>query len=406
MKQWFLFILLVLLHTFVCGQDFSNKGTDFWVGYGSHVAMYSSGNGANTQNMVLYFTSDEVCNIKVDIPGIGWTRNYTVRPNTVTESDIIPKSGAADARLKDEGVSNKGIHITSDKAVVAYSHIYDGAVSGATLLFPTNTLGQDYYTLAFTQTSNGPDSYSFAFVVATEDNTVVEITPSANTVTKSAGVTFTQTLQKGQVYTLLGQPTGGSSNNFTGVDLTGTRIRSISSGTSGCKRIAVYCGSGKINIRCSISNNDEGSSDNLIQQCFPANAWGKKYITIPTKDMPNNFFRVMVKDQSTVVKVNGSVLRGLVNGRYYEFKTNVAGVIEADNPVMVAQYITTTTQCDNTGIGENGDPEMIYLSPVEQTISKITLNSTTCANIDKNHHYINIVTKTAAVNAFKFDGNN
>ncbi len=402
----FFFILFATVQFSVTAQDFSNKGTDFWVGYGSHVSMYSTGSATNSQNLVLYFTSDEVCNVKVEIPGTGWVRTYKVNPNSVTESEAIPKSGVDDARLKDEGVSNKGIHITSDKPVVAYSHIYDGAISGATLLFPTSTLGKDYYTLSYTQTSNGSNSYSFAFVIATEDNTVIEVTPSANTLTKAAGVTFTQTLQKGQVYNLLGQLTGGSSSNFTGADLTGTRIRSISTGNSGCKKIAVYCGSGKINIRCNMSNGAEGSADNIFQQCFPSNAWGKKYITIPTRDMPNNFFRIMVNGAGTVVKVNGNVLTGLVAGRFYEIQSNTPNIIEADNPVMVAQYITTTSQCNNNSIGLNGDPEMIYLSPVEQTISKVTLNSTTHANISASYHYINIVMKTVAIGSMKFDGNN
>jgi gliding motility-associated-like protein len=389
------------------GQDFSNKGRDFWVGYGSHVAMYSNNGSVNSaggsQNMVLYFTSDQNANVKVEIPATGWVRNYTVTANTVTETEIIPKTGADDARLAAEGVFNKGIHITSDNPVVAYSHIYDGAVSGASLLFPTNTLGQDYYILGFTQSSNNNYSYPFCFVIATEDSTVVEVTPSANTLTHTAGQVFTQTLQKGQILNLLGQLTGGSGSNFTGVDLTGTRIRSISSGSNGCKKIAVYCGTGKINIKCSGSGT---SADNIIQQCFPANAWGRKYITVPTRDMPNNFFRVMVNNTGTVVKLNGAVLTGLIANRYYQIQSNTTNVIEADQPVMVAQFITTANNCSNTTIGSNGDPEMIYLSPVEQTINKITLNSTTHAAINSNYHYINVVMKTAGVKNFTIDGTN
>ena len=41
-------------------QDFSNKGKEFWVGYGSHVNMYNARGiedtiTGGTQNMVLYF---------------------------------------------------------------------------------------------------------------------------------------------------------------------------------------------------------------------------------------------------------------------------------------------------------------------------------------------------------------
>ena len=49
------------------GQDFSNKGKDFWVAYGYHQVM-SNGNG---QEMVLYFATDQVTNITITIPGTG-----------------------------------------------------------------------------------------------------------------------------------------------------------------------------------------------------------------------------------------------------------------------------------------------------------------------------------------------
>jgi gliding motility-associated-like protein len=394
------FSLIFLTSSILFGQDFSNKGKDFWVGYGSHVSMYSGANSLNpnggSQNLVLYFTSDQTANVTVTIPATGWTRNYVVSPNTVTESASIPKTDTDDARLGIEGVSNKGIHITSDKPIVAYAHIYDGAISGATLLFPTNTLGQDYYTLGFTQISNQAYSYPFAYVIATEDNTLVEVTLPVATQTHTAGV-FTQLLQKGQVLNLMGQITG---NN--GVDLTGTRIRTISSGGSGCKRIAVFCGTGKIYINCSASQTS--SADNIIQQCFPSNAWGKKYIAIPTKDMPNNFFRVMVSDPATVVKLNGVPMTGLVGGRYYQFQSNTTNIVEADKPVMVAEFITTRASCNNNTFPNDGDPEMIYLSPVEQTIKKITLNSTSHANIVR--HYINVVMRTTGITSFKLDGVN
>ncbi|MBC7586768.1 MAG: PKD domain-containing protein, partial [Chitinophagaceae bacterium] len=402
MKKIFLLVLFCCTSFLLFSQDFSNKGKDFWVGYGSHVSMYSGTGAINittggSQNLVLYFTSDQAATVTVTIPATGWTRTYTVNPNSVTESDNIPKTGADDARLAAEGVSNKGIHVTSDKPIVAYAHIYDGSVSGATLLFPTNTLGQDYYTLGFTQSSNSQNSYPFCFVIATEDNTTVEVTPSAATQNHAAGVAFTQVLQKGEILNLMGQL-----NGLLGVDLTGTRIRTVSTGTGGCKRIAVYCGTGKLNIRCGTTA--ASSADNTIQQMFPSNAWGKKYVTIPTFNMPNNFFRVMVNDPTTIVKLNGITLTGLVNSRYYQFQSNVTNIVEADKAIMVAQYITTAGNCGNTFIGTNGDPEMIYLSSVEQTINQITLNSTFHANITS--HYINVVLKTSSKGTFTKDGVN
>ena len=400
MKLHLVLLISLLVFFSASGQDFSNKGKDFWVGYGSHVNMYSNNggdaNGGGTQEMVLYFTSDVTANVTITIPLTGWTRTYLVPANTVIESAPIPKTGIDDARLRTEGkFSKKSIHVTSDKPVVAYAHIYNSAVSGATLLFPTNTLGKEYYSLNYKQTSNSSWSYPYVFAIATEDSTIIEVTPTAATQTHAANVPFRDTLMQGDVLNLLGQITGG-----TGVDLTGTKIKSVASSTGQCKRIAVFAGAGKLDITC--PSGTSGSADNYIQQVFPSTAWGQKYFTAPTKGLPYNYFRILVKDPTTTVKLNGVVQTGLTNNFYYDLPlTNQPNLVESDKPVLVAQYITTTGSCGNNN-GGRGDPEMIYLSPVEQTIDKITLNSTSHFAITE--HYINIIMKTSATPTFRLDG--
>ncbi len=388
------------LFIFSCasGQDFSNKGNEFWVGYGYHQSM----NVDNNQDMVLYFTSDVAATIKVEIPAVGWVRTYNLNANSVKESDPIPKVGSQDARLLVEGTSKAGIHITSDKPIVAYAHIYNSTNSGASLLFPVKTLGQDYYSLNFTQKANTDNSNSWAYAIATEDNTTVEIIPSANTLTHTAGVSFTVLLNKGEIYNLMGKT---FENN--GEDLTGTRIRSISSGSAGCKKIAVFSGSGRLSINC--DNTYATTSDNIIQQAFPRNAWGKKFLTVPTSKLTNNFFRIAVSDPSTVVTVDGVRATNLLKNFYYDIISNTPKGITADRPIMVAQYITSANSsngptCGNTNNvngNPNGDPEMIYLSPIEQTIDNITLNSTDHYQITA--HFINVIIKTSAINSFTLD---
>ncbi len=402
MRNCIFLVLIVLGSLRAVGQDFSNKGTEFWVGYGSHVSMYN-GNGTvnptgGAQNMVLYFTSDKNANVTVEIPSIGWSNSYTVTANQVTTTATMPKTIGQDSRITDEGKSGKGIHITSDVPIIAYAHIYNASVSGATLLFPVNTLAREYYSINYKQVSNQAYSYCFSYVIATEDDTNVEIIPSANTILNAKGDTIRVKLNKGEVYNIFGKLLTNT-NPYLGEDLTGTLIRSVATPTSPCKRIAVYSGSGKVSISC---NNGSGSADNYMQQAFPANAWGKKYLTAPTKDMPNNFFRIAVSKPGTVVKRNGVVLTGLVNGFYYDYQSNTPDLIESDQPIMVAQYTTTTGQCGNTFIGGRGDPEMIYLSPIEQTIDKVTINSTPNAGITL--HYINIVIHKNGANSLKIDG--
>ncbi|MEK0414547.1 MAG: hypothetical protein RL070_2035, partial [Bacteroidota bacterium] len=410
-KLLFIIICLLLSGT-TYAQDYSNKGTDFWLGYGYHVSMFNNNTTGGPQEMILYLTSDKNAKVTVEIPGLGYTASYTVTANQTTLSNPLPKTGAQDARINSTGLLKKGIHITSDVPIVAYAHIYNSSISGATLLFPTNTLGKEYYSVNYTQLSNeNNNSNSFFFVVATEDNTTIEITPSAanvNGLAPGVATTIPITLNQGDVYSVFGTVSGR-----TGTDLTGSKIRSISTaGSVGCKKIAVFSGTGKI----SIGGTGSGSADNLFAQSLPAVAWGKKYLTAPTGSQPNNYYRVCVTNPNTVVKLNGTIIPSsrLINGFYYEFfngnyngvnaTTNPAipNVIESDIPVLVAQYSTTQGVDGNPNTAPGGDPEMIYLSPVEQTINSVTLYSANRFNILQS--FINVIVKKGGENSFTLDG--
>ncbi len=313
MKKILFFSLLFLLSGVQSySQDFSNKGKDFWVGYGYHQVMKTN----NLQDMVLYFATDQVTNITISIPGNGYTQTLTSTgvPGVLT-SLTIPKSGAQDVRLLSESTvpENKGIHITADKPIVAYAHIYNASVSGATILFPTPTLGKDYYSINYTNVSNTNDANCFFYVLASDTGTTtVEITPSAATINHAAGIPFTVNLTQGQIFNLMGY-FDNSTNK--GVDLTGSKIRSIPSGNGGCKRIAVFSGSGRIGISCT---NTSSSSDNYMVQAFPQTAWGKKYLTSSTGgQMTFDIYRICVSNPAAVVKVNGAPIGLPLQANFY-----------------------------------------------------------------------------------------
>ncbi|MBL0358186.1 MAG: gliding motility-associated C-terminal domain-containing protein [Chitinophagaceae bacterium] len=391
-------------------QGFSNKGKDFWVGYGATEKM----TGDNSQDLRFTFNNPNSvpANITISIPNqSGFTAlNYTVPANSIltTNNNDIPEglTPGVDARLMNEGVFNSGIHIVSDQPIVAYAHNVTSAVYAATVLFPTPTLGREYISLNFTQRFNSSPSVnrSYCFAIATEDNTLLEVVlpVGVSTATHADGTTFTQLLNKGEILNLFGASTGSE----TAIDMSGVIVRSLS-GTTGCKPFAFFCGSGKITIDCSTNTNVSGSGDNLFQQMFPKVAWGYKYITVPTQPahMNINHFRVLVDNPAAVVKRNGVILSGLVNNSYYEYLNieNSVDVIEADKPVMVAQYMTTHGQCGNAS-ASTGDPEMIYLSSVQQTIDTVSLVSSPLGGTNGRQHFINVTTKTSDAVDFRLDG--
>ena len=381
-------------------QNTSNKGTDFWLAYGNHVAGYTATIG---QDMVVYITSDVSTSGVLEVGGTSIP--FQVTANAITNV-TVPQTAYI---LNNEGkVSNKGIHITSLLPIVVYAHIYDQSVSGATLVLPTSTLGKDYYSLNYQQISNSTNSHSFFFVVATEDNTEIIITPSVDTKggLKAGIASAPIKLNKGEIYQVFGVQTSQIGSTTKGTDLTGTRIQSISTTSAPCKKIAVFSGSGKIAIGCLATNGLAGSSDNLFQQAYPTASWGKTFITVPSKDRNYDVYRIFKSDPNAVVKLNGTIIpsASFVNNFYYEFPGQSVNNIESDKAIQVVLYAVTqgkSINCTNI-TGDVGDPEMIFLNPLEQTLSQITMYSTQLHMILK--HFINVVIPQTGVSSFTIDG--
>lgn len=402
-------VVLLLLSLFASAQNLSNRGKEFWVGYGHHQFMEPG--QSNSQEMVLYLSAEQPANVTVRIFGTTWVRNYTIPANTVIATENIPKAGTFDARLYSvppsfggtggEGVfSNKAIQIVSDVPIVAYAHIYGSASSGATTLMPVETWGYSYISVNSEQ-NYADNCFSWMYVIAKEDNTVVEITPSVPTRNgRPAGVPFNVTLNRGQAYQVVGAMlTGGRGN-----ELTGTTVKVTSNTTGGCAPVAVYSGSSRTSISCTPGTG--GSGDNNMQQVFPFQAWGKRYILAPTSNssgaasLMTNIYKVVVKDPTTVVKRNGVVLTGLIANSYYQFNSNTADYIESDKPVLIAQFMASSGACPNTG--GDGDPEMVYISPIEQAIKRIGFYRNTRESIRVN--YLTLVIPTPGIASLTIDG--
>ena len=404
-KYTIFFLFFTISSLIVSAQDFSNKGTDFWVVYSGHIDALAS-------RMALYITSG--MNTTGTVSVNGKSTNFTVTANQVTVVQLTSTTSPsnADAYLAINNVSqlevigiNKGIHIESQNPVVVYSHILNSARSGSTLVLPTKVLGREYVVASYKSTGsivpitgNGAESQKNTQfeIIATEDGTTVEITPTNADYSKHhlANVTFDTLLNKGDVYQY---------QSFE--DLTGTKIRSIAASNLSCKKIAVYSGSTWTALGCSSA----GSGDNLYQQLFPTSAWGKHYFTSPSINRKYDLFRILVQDPATPVYVNGVALStaSLINNSFYEISTtgdNTYRDIYSDKPISVLQYFITMA-CDGSNVG---DPEMIALNPIEQTLNDITVMSArrdlTPPNTNITNHYLNIIYKTTAFSSLKIDG--
>ncbi|RYY66510.1 MAG: PKD domain-containing protein, partial [Chitinophagaceae bacterium] len=430
----------------------TNIGFDFWTGFGYQEKMSQKSGSSGEALLSLYLSVPDgatSATVVVDLPGIpgasGFPRTVTVTPGTVTEVTGFPTgdassqynaAGLPDTRLYYTGVSNRGIHIYSTNGVpiAAWMHSYTTGKSAAgAMLFPTNTWASNYTVQAYGGYSNNSNPNSFFFVVAKEDNTPIWFTPSQDVLDSSAATLFTDghsaamvkyhagvtygpiVLNKGQIFNAMGfiQGSGGVNDNssFTGkafgLDLSGSTVK-----TDCSKSIAVFGGNG----RCLVNQNDcfnvvGSGSDHMIQQMFPSVAWGKRYLTAPTRTMEYNIFRINVSDPTTRVWVNNpghsTALTGLVNNLYYEIASSAPLLIESDKPITVSQFILAGDCADRHGARGQGDPEFIILSPVEQAISKTTVYSARIKNTTStttNGHYINVIIPQGGVASFRLDG--
>ena len=402
-------------------QEYSNKGRDFWLAYPTHI----DGTGSV---MGIYITSDQDATVNiiagsVTLPTVQVVRNQIQRvflggAGNPTNNDVYLSA--------EDGVKpGSAIHIISDKNIVVYAHIIRSARSGATLVLPTPVLGIDYIVASYgsaTRTNQTESAKSLFAVVATQDNTIIEITPAAN---KPADVQMgTPARVVGQPYTIQ-LPKAGDCYQFKSLqldDVSGTVIRSISSGASSCKPIAVFSGNSWSTIGCDNPGITPSGGDNLFQQAIPLKSWGKQFVTAPFFNRPTDIYRIYPSKANTTVTVTENGITrtlgpaNLVPGKnIYEIYSGFPLLIKSeDNPISVVQYITAQT-C-KTGCTDNNtatapcfaDPEMVILNPVEQTLSKITFFSAHQNYVPANQtqvqfHYLNVIVPKRYFSSLRID---
>ncbi|OJW08740.1 MAG: hypothetical protein BGO53_13785 [Sphingobacteriales bacterium 39-19] len=414
MKKTFLLLLLIVCYKTMLAQDKSNRGTEFWLAYGYDYTFYYEP-PINSQEMAIYISTELAATVTVSITNTGYNQILNIPANTVNASILIPKSGPNDARTLTDGLQNRGIHIVSDVPVAVYSHVYANQVSGATMLMPVETYGYIYHSINYYQTtsqSSPNEWYSWFYAIASEDNTRLEITPSDTT--KNGwlpGQTYIVNLNKGESYHVFGKAIFNGNPADASKDMTGSKIVSVPGADGNCHPVAVFSGSSGIRL----CRGDGGEF--MQQQVFPQQAWGTRYLTYHTinnavtniLETNRNYYRVCVADPSTVVKKNGVVMTGLIKGFYYEYMDSTGGdYIEANKPILVSQYMVNKNQCWNYPTSSPvppsyGDPEMFYISPIEQGQKYVLFYTSRKSTID--YVYANIHLPTAAVPSLRVDGN-
>lgn len=395
-KPVYLSSLLLILLTFctidIFSQTPTTQGTEFFCSFMKNGYRNCNGSASNDKLSVIA-SAPRATTVTVSNPNTSWSQSFSVPANGVNSilvNEIYCYS------TNSEVVENKGLLITATDTISLFIGNEATNSFDASNVLPINALADKYMTQNITPMTMANASLcyninrSVFIIVATEDNTIVDITPKCRTQGNHApNTTFNVTLNRGQTYQVQSQ-TGGTSGDFSG-----TLIQARD-----CKKIAVFNGV----VATAIPTNETNGRDHIFEQTMPTDYWGKRFvITSSLTRQRSDQIKVTALMNNTEIRKDGTLVSTLQSGNSYEFSLGAnpgACYIETSGPCAVNLYQVTGDEYDPQ---DNGDPSMVWISPVEQQIKDITFSTFQAQSIVD--HFVNIVTKTDEVNSLLLNGN-
>lgn len=368
-----------------------SKGRDFWL---SFMPNWHNNENELANDPALQREHQLYVYIGAERPTKGkvtWRRNDgSILVDTFTISDVrqiirlskyyqnielrgINASGAGNLNYfstQNETIALQSIHVEADDDVTVYALNQAALTSEAFMVLPTDALSEDYMVVAYNSdvrmsgsTPNANSTPSQFVVVATEDSTIIDITPSVPTVKNRVKDPVQIILNQGESYLVQADPRTGVNN-----DLTGSLVR-------GNKPIAVFGGQQRAVVPYQEVQN-LGSRDCLIEQMTPIRTWGKSAYVTPFAKSSNevatgtDLYRVVAAFDSTNVYVDGQFQQMLMRGWVLERPLTAAHLVTTSNPTITVQYKKTSGIGGGADITRRGDPAMMLVPPAEQFMNK------------------------------------
>ncbi|WP_141655460.1 T9SS type B sorting domain-containing protein [Roseivirga seohaensis] len=352
----------------------TTEGRDFWFGFMDN---------NQAESIEIYISAEKSTSVTIQTPRDVFNVTVTVDPG-VSKKVILP----INLMPTDEGKHGFGIHVTSDNPISLYALNKRQASADAAVILPTPALGNEYYVVAHREPpgdGTGSDLESEFLVVASEDDTQIEITPTGTTYNGwLKGIPQTITLNAGETYQVKSDE-----------DLSGSYVRTVSQNSSDCKSIAVFGGNKFTNVGgCGPYH------DHLYEQMFPVSTWGENFLFVPYETRKGgDYVKIIASENDTRVvisKMSQTVILQAGEVRVFE-KLEGVRTISADKPITVAQF-SRSQECD----GVFADPFMIIVSPLEQRIKSVTFNAFAVQVIS--NYYLTLITTKDAVKDVFLDG--
>ena len=402
MRKIFLSLTMLLSAVLAFGQA-STEGKDFYVAL-TLCAAPSSG----LPEPFIAISTKSLTTIRITNPNDptwgGVTRQVTANQWVELTTDDIPlaqwyptsANSIANAKPQSGQTHNYGLHIVTDKEVSVFAALRMTNSFDAANILPTHVLQSEYYTQdypPYIKPSDG-EALSMFTILATENNTVVNITPKTTTADNhAAGQTYSVTLNAGQTYYVISQ---------TLTSLSGTHVVAQDG-----KKIAIFQG----DIFTQIPGG-KAARDCTYEQAMPVDYWGRQFVVTRSLQKDANRIRVTAMENGTQLHIDG-ILRATIDaGDTYEFElrnstmaqsaqnpssANInedAVFLDASCPVAVYSYDVSNGYKAATSemVDDRGDPSMVWISPIEQKINDITFG--VCGTNKTKRHFIDIVCLT------------
>lgn len=391
-------IVILLVLSIACGFQLqaqnSTQGKEFWFTFMQNGYKYNGGDWVSNRVMI---SSKKACTGTIRKVNGDWTGiDFSVQADGITIVDI-PEEYAYNEN-NEETVDDKSLVLTATDTVSVYICNIATNSFDASFVLPIESLGGEYIIQCSQQSTQTVgdvllDQLTSSFVVvAVEDDTRVDITPSVATTMTEAGNTLTVDLSKGETFFV--RSNYGQGNR----DLSGSVVSSHNG-----KKIAVFNG----NTLTGLPSEMENGMDHIFEQALPLSSWGKQFVVTSSKTRTRDFVKITSSADGNVVRLNGDSIVMLDADESYEFfllGSDGSCFIETTVPSMVYLYNTTSNEPYEPSTAVNGDPSMVWIPPVEQRIGEVTFCTFNHSDATIDNHFVNIVVEKEDVHRVFLDG--
>ncbi|MDI1323272.1 MAG: PKD domain-containing protein [Algoriphagus sp.] len=388
-----IFFLIAWLISVSSFAQLSTVGKEFYVGF-----MENNRQPGKLDKAVIIVTANEDVSGIIRTPAADFPFQLKkgeqfIKEFDGTDQDLIH-------RTSEEVTNNKSAYIQASGKISVHAINQRETSSDGTVVLPVNALGKDYFVTAHFDVLNPllvtgtPQNFeSTLLVVAIEDDTKIEIVPSAKTIKNvAAGTPITITLNEGESYQI-------KANG----DLTGSRVRVLNGVDGDCKNVAVYGGN-----KMTSAGDCGVTGDHLVHQSYPVSTWGKSFTHIPLAGRTSGeIVKILASEDGTQVRVNGQLVGTLNSGKFLklEFGKDEIVSIETSKPASVASIAKSALCNVQSGFFSTfGDPSLMVYSPNNLRLKSLYFSSVKIPGIVE--HFANVLVPKGSANQTILNGKN